>query len=173
MVAAGLVLSYNTSSARASPQQDDLLRFFLRDMLPSTLAMWLAYLVLGASPVQNLWHTLGAALYLIVLLQWDPLVRPPWPRHTLDRLSAATQRPRDLDARVSLTVVQTRCVVACTVLAHVLRLYDGGWQAQRWPVPTIVGATYGWILGPWCGILLVGRPERTSLVGQGGKEWST
>jgi hypothetical protein len=136
-----------------------------RDVLPATLLTWLTYLVLGAAPGQNVWHTLAAAWYVVVLLQGDPLVRPLRSVGVLDRLSAATQRPGDASP-TSLAVLQTQCVVTGTVLAHVLRLYDNGWQAQRWPVPTVLGATYGWILGPWLGLLVVlwrRRPERTDL----------
>ena len=135
------------------------------NLLAMTLCIWIAYIIYGASPTENLWHTLAAALYLMLLIQFNP---PLWGKsnehgqvtlscsmNTLERLSlASTSTSRTTALADRLAVVQTRCVLGLTTVLHILRLYDRGWQAQRWPVPTILGASLGWMVGQWIGLLL-------------------
>ena len=140
----------------------------LRKNLPVLLGMtactWVAYIIYGASPMENLWHTLAAALYLMILVQWDPALLldretgqlvSSSSLNVLERLSlaASSSRAAATSAVDRLAMVQTQAVVGATIVLHILRLYDGGWQPQRWPVPTILGATVGWIVGRWIGLV--------------------
>lgn len=150
-----------------------------------TLCTWFAYIVYGASPSENLWHTLAAALYLMLLIQWDIPLLADERRSSmsssassslsvLERLSLAATtgaagRPSQASSFSSsksavdrIAVLQTQAVVGCTVVFHILRLYDRGWQPQRWPVPTILGATVGWIAGLWLGLLAVEARARSA-----------
>jgi hypothetical protein len=45
----------------------------------------------------------------------------------------------------SKLVFHTTLIV--TFVMQILNLYDRGWQWQRWPVPMIVGSSFGWVLG--------------------------
>ena len=136
--------------------------YHLLHLLFMTLATWLAYIVYGAPPTENPWHTATAAFYLVLLIQWDP---PLWKNSnqsealscslsTLERLSLACSRSALPSAPDRLAIVQTRSIVGLTIVLHILRLYDRGWQPQRWPVPTILGASVGWIAGQWIGLIL-------------------
>jgi hypothetical protein len=40
-----------------------------------------------------------------------------------------------------------------TIVVSILRLYDRGWQVQRWPTPIVLGATYGWVGGVMIGTI--------------------
>ena len=153
----GVAFVYVVSTATASGQH-------VLGLLGMTLCTWLAYIVYGASPTENQWHTLAAAFYLMLLIQWDP---PVWTNdeqdktmscslNALQRLSLASSRTilTNLSVADRLAVVQTRSVLGLTMALHILRLYDRGWQPQRWPVPTILGASFGWIAGIWIGLVL-------------------
>lgn len=156
-----------TASKNLMPQQQQ--KNNLPSLLAMTFATWLAYIVFGASPTENLWHTLAAALHLMLLIQWDvPLLineehRSPVVSSSLsvlERLSLAcssnsssTSQSTHTSAVDRVAVVQTQAITFCTIILHILRLYDRGWQAQRWPIPTILGATVGWIVGLWLGLL--------------------
>lgn len=52
--------------------------------------------------------------------------------------------------------------IAGAVVFQILRLYDRGWQVQRWPVPVILGSTIGWTVGAFVGALWIlwGPPSR-------------
>lgn len=138
----------------------------LVNLLSMTLCTWIAYIIYGASPTENLWHTLAAALYLMLALQFNPPIwrsnnerqdqdTPCSVMNTLERLSLASSVSRTTAlAADRLAVVQVRCVLGFTIVLHILRLYDRGWQAQRWPVATILGASLGWIAGQWIGLVL-------------------
>jgi hypothetical protein len=54
---------------------------------------------------------------------------------------------RDRDQRRLLALIPCLVAVGLNVPFSVLRLYDRGWQWQRWPVPIIVATTYGFALG--------------------------
>jgi len=173
-------LYLTTSSANLLPKQIPIL-------LGTTACTTAAYIIYGASATNDTWHTLAAALYLMVLVQWDG---PVWILHrddesgqfvgtvsnsssssssssslnVLERLSfAASGGGRTAFAAFTvdrLAIIQTQAVLGFTVLLHILRLYDRGWQLQRWPVPTILGATMGWIVGRWIGLITLHTSKR-------------
>ena len=146
-----------------------LLRKQIPILLSMTACTTAAYIIYGASPTDNKWQTLAAALYLVILVQWDS---PAWilerdapssSLSVLERLSLAASNSRaavTTSAVDRLAIVQTQAVVGFTIVLHILRLYDRGWQLQRWPVPTILGATVGWIAGRWMGLLTLQTSER-------------
>jgi hypothetical protein len=54
------------------------------------------------------------------------------------------------------TVFHQTIVYGCTIttiLFQMLRLFDHGYQIQRYPIPIIFGCTIGWILGTWIGMI--------------------
>lgn len=134
---------------------------YLRDhwlhVLGMTLCTFIAYIVYGASPTENLWHTLAATFFLVLMIQWDvPLIKGCnlSSKDTLERVSLACRGSTvTLSLSDRMAVVKTQCLMGLTVVLQILRLYDRGWQVQRWPVPTILGATLGWIGGLWLAVL--------------------
>ena len=130
-----------------------------------TFATWLAYIIYGAPPTENPWHTAAVALYLVLLIQWDPPVWKTNERAVSSRLNALQRLSLACSSRTAahqqsstaadrLAIVHTRVICCLTIVLHILRLYDRGWQPQRWPVPTILGASVGWMAGPWIGLVL-------------------
>jgi hypothetical protein len=54
------------------------------------------------------------------------------------------------------TVLHQTIVYGCTIttiLFQILRLFDHGYQIQRYPIPIIFGCTIGWMLGTWIGMI--------------------
>lgn len=145
------------------PQQQSLVKQLLR--LGTDTAVAAAAMVLcGASPTSDLAHTACAAAYLALLATTDPpsiLSSAPHPPSTggedpaslslLQRLSqpVTVSLPSDdgPDPRRSYGAIVAHCVVGLNIPFSILRLYDRGWQWQRWPVPVVVASTYGWVLG--------------------------
>lgn len=172
-----------TTTASSSSSNLPVLRDHLPVLLGMTLCTFVAYIIYGASPTRHFGHTLAAALHLMILVQWDPplllrqddgdtgrrgrVVSSSSSLNVLERLSLAAS-PNDVTGRNDVAVVdrlavmQTRAVVGATIVLHILRLYDRGWQAQRWPVPTVLGATGGWIAGRWMGLVMLPADDVSS-----------
>jgi hypothetical protein len=68
-------------------------------------------------------------------------------------LEPASRQQQPRDSPEWLATVTAHLVMAATIPIQILRLYDWGMQIQRWPVPTIIGATIGWALA-----LILGTP---------------
>jgi hypothetical protein len=56
--------------------------------------------------------------------------------------------------RELLAVCQSHATVFVSIPLAVLRLYDWGSQIQRWPLPLLLGSTYGHVVGTVLGILM-------------------
>ena len=69
--------------------------------------------------------------------------------HRSSRQQQQQQQQQDIVAQAT-----AQLCVAVTIPCCILRVYDRGWQIQRWPVPLIVGSTYGWALGLCVGTML-------------------
>ena len=138
----------------------------LWELTKLTFIVFVTMIVCGASPYQDQWHTMMAAVYLTTLLTWDP----PIFNESHDKTKPQSLRIRVLRGGSSLCSLQDRvavavshCTLATTIPLQILRLYDRGWQIQRWPVPVILGSTYGWILGVLVGTLWAVRASSSSL----------
>ena len=132
----------------------------------------LVFHLCGASPTERMGHTAFATVYLTTLATaLDPPHFPAasaTPSRILDRLyppsssssssSSSLQYPDKVLVSSSIvSVLLTTCVVVLNVPLMVLRLYDRGYQVQRWPVPVVLATTYGWILGNFLGTIVVGN----------------
>jgi hypothetical protein len=157
------------------------LRYDLVCIISSTGLISLIFVLCGASPTQNVSHTVWAAVHTSVLLWLDPPVvglasnsdlSPATPtafaflrsfRESVQGLVSgpAAIYPKEGKARApSQLQCQLKSIVAHSMVAvlipfPILRLYDRGWQVQRWPVPIILGTTYGWIVGMVGGTLWI------------------
>jgi hypothetical protein len=119
----------------------------------------------GASPAADLAHTVCAAAYLALLATADPpsLLSSAGGEDSaspslLQRLSQPLALPPRADdgpgRRRYDGAIVAHCVVGLNIPFSILRLYDRGWQWQRWPVPVVVASTYGWVLGTILGVML-------------------
>jgi hypothetical protein len=148
-------------------------RKLVYELLPLSAAFWALFVLCGASPTENVIHTILGAVYLATTSWFDPPIfasTAPRNRKVTSLTDQLLHRFRGthLDAHthgyhhyhyqqhqdlLASTVLQA--VTACTIPTQILLLYDRGWQVQRWPVPVIVGSTIGWILGTVLGTVRV------------------
>ncbi|GAX09896.1 hypothetical protein FisN_11Lh119 [Fistulifera solaris] len=136
-------------------------------LLTSSAMVLACTIVAGASPTTNILHTAISALYCAALCLADPpiwiSVSPPptFAEHIRYRLrghevySDLKQRQQAIVARAA-----SQGTLAGAVVFQILRLYDRGWQVQRWPVPVITGSTIGWTVGAVVGIVWIRWPSR-------------
>jgi hypothetical protein len=166
-------------SSRSIPK----LRYDLVCIILSTGLIFLVFVLCGAPPTPNVSHTVWAAVHTSVLLWLDPPVVSLASNSGVDQSPAtptafgflqsfgesvrglvsgpAAIYPKEGKARApSQLQCQLKSIVAHSMLAvlipfPILRLYDRGWQVQRWPVPIVLGTTYGWIAGMVGGTLWI------------------
>jgi len=146
------------------------------------LLYWIVAILAGASPIRDVWHTAWAALYAAALALSDPPLfepsstmfgfsdRPALMRSLIlaDELvyrlrgrittiatAAAAPPPHWMLSQSVIARACTQGSLAGAIVLQILRLYDRGWQIQRWPIPIIMGSTYGWIAGLWIGTVWV------------------
>jgi hypothetical protein len=53
-----------------------------------------------------------------------------------------------------------------------LRLYDWGGQIQRWPLPVMLGSTYGFVLGTMVGLFATVAMHCSPKLQEGYKYWA-
>jgi hypothetical protein len=152
----------------------------LFQLFPLTLCCFVLFILCGASPYENLFHTLLAAAYFAAVCWFDPPFfhkkvgvdksatdqsfesqLSSWIRTYKLRLQGIGRQPRPSTDEEMRQVVLAQIIlyscIACTVPMQILLLYDRGWQVQRWPIPVVLGSSLGWIVG-----LLVGTVAASS-----------
>ncbi|GKY91143.1 hypothetical protein MPSEU_000087100 [Mayamaea pseudoterrestris] len=123
-----------------------------------TLSIYVFAIMLlsGASLSVNLIHTLCAAIYFTTLaFMLEPFPFPDSVRTSFASTKCAvpsTNWFRSNWLQTALVTIDSSTLVfhatlAVTIVMQILNLYDRGWQWQRWPVPMIVGSTFGWVIG--------------------------
>ncbi len=136
-------------------------------LLPSSAMVLALMIVAGASPTTNIVHTALSALYCAALCLADPPIRmtvsppPTFAEHIRYRLRGH-EVYSDLNKKQQAIVARaaSQGTLAGAVVFQILRLYDRGWQVQRWPVPVITGSTIGWTVGALIGTLWIRWPSR-------------
>jgi hypothetical protein len=140
----------------------------------STIIMLVIFVLCGASPYQHISHTILASLHSSFLIWLDPPIfsyntnvtatktMSFWSWHAFSEAVQHRIYGVELDngnkkVLAELSIQQHRqkvlqsvichCIVACLIPVSILRLYDRGWQVQRWPVPIVLGTTSGWTMG--------------------------
>lgn len=122
----------------------------------TTFAVLGMAILCGAHPVHNLLYTVLASFYVASLISLNPPVFNDATRTTNNnkQLLLFTRR---IDALVSGDDVMQSFRLYATLLTmipfQILNILDSGLQAQRWPVPMLLGSTVGWILGSVLGLL--------------------
>jgi len=117
----------------------------LPDVLGISVVVFGLFLLCGASPIYHLLHTALAALYLTTLSSWA--IQTSGMKTYLPLRQQFLQHLRGPSSTSSLYVTTTQSTLAMTIVFQILLLYDRGWQAQRWPVPIVLGSSLGWMLG--------------------------
>lgn len=128
----------------------------LSHLVQGTLLSSIAIILCGADPWTNILHTLGSALYLTNLA----LFVHPWSDTEL-KSTFPDSMYHYLDRNDSMMSCRLCGTVLGTIPFQVLNVLDWGIQVQRWPLPVIIGSTYGWIGGTLVGIVLTHTQSRT------------
>ena len=109
------------------------------------------FIICGAHVVDNYKHSITAAAYLATLMSttWTGKVTS----NILEELPF-------YDYTNLLAASRLYCMILFTIPFQVLSALDRGIQIQRWPLPIILGATYGFVLGTMVGVFLLGAQNR-------------
>jgi GPI biosynthesis protein family Pig-F len=157
------VLGVVVLATALSPAHDALA--LIQQLAQSTVWVFSGMILCGASPYEHQWHTFWASLYLATLTASDPPIfqksaclriahleekknknpSPFAPFLAMPSSSSSTTTSRSKQDRLASVVGQA--TLAAVIPMQILLLYDRGWQVQRWPVPVILGSSYGWALG--------------------------
>ena len=136
----------------------------------TTLCIWSminagVMILCGASHKENLVHTFLASVYATSLIIWDLIGEDTKAASSPASSSKKAEKKHnhnhhhdgDFLWRISPppssfflkepAVVRSHTTLLVGIIFHIFRLYDRGWQIQRWPIPTIVGTTVGWTVG--------------------------
>jgi len=129
------------------------------DKMTSNLLSWIKltlttfgmFIICGAHVVDNYKHSITAAAYLATLMSttWTGKVTS----NILEELPF-------YDYTNLLAASRLYCMILFTIPFQVLSALDRGIQIQRWPLPIILGATYGFVLGTMVGVFLLGAQNR-------------
>jgi len=126
----------------------------------------LLFIVCGASPWKNISHTIMAASYLVILIFGPSFYETHFLYSSGPILSLLLGTQFEKEHSISgsglyifwvrITEIIHRCeLYSCimgTILCMVLLILDHGHQFQRWPIPVLLGATYGCAIGGMVGI---------------------
>ena len=99
----------------------------------------------GKNLIQNWQHSIAAALYISALLCTNLTGRRT--SNILEELPFYDHSDLLSTCRLYITIV---LVIACSILS----VLDHGKQIQRWPVPVLIGGTYGFCFGTLIGITI-------------------
>jgi hypothetical protein len=123
------------------------------NILLGTLVSFSVLLLCGADPMKNTSHTLWSSLYLMTLVWLNPFsiitVSDDSSTDYLYLLLDISQHPKDV---VASSRLYGTLLVAIPV--QLLNILDWGSQVQRWPLPVLIGSTYGWIVGTIVGVVI-------------------
>lgn len=106
----------------------------------------------GASPFENLSHTVLAIMYLTTMMfgYMQPNIQDSL-NVTVKRLLLGPDDHSELNFIESLSMEMNSIILYSTVLVTIpfgiLNILDAGMQMQRWPMPLIIGSFTGHMLG--------------------------
>lgn len=121
----------------------------------AALAFWMVAVICGTPPNQHIYHTILASAHLAMLTILLPThFNPTKPSWWHSRLQLPSRKSNDFYSQL-LATCQIHATLFLTVPFLVLRLYDWGSQIQRWPLPILLGSTYGFAVGSTLGSMLV------------------
>mmetsp|Transcript_20423 Transcript_20423/g.30307 ORF Transcript_20423/g.30307 Transcript_20423/m.30307 type:complete len:213 (+) Transcript_20423:179-817(+) len=106
------------------------------------------FVLCGADPTRHIFHTILSALYVAALAWLTPISNKTTKSNFSVQLSQRLQLQTDILASYRLYGT-----VLGIIPLQILNILDWGAQVQRWPLPLLIGSTYGWIVGTLVGII--------------------
>lgn len=159
--------------------------------LQTTCAVWMAAILCGTPPFREVYHTGLACAYFATLVVctsaidrrgqeqrstsawWQSRLELPLLQAVdADIKEKATNQQSTFDAQL-IASCQVHATFFVTIPFQVLRLYDWGSQIQRWPLPIILGSTYGFVLGSFLGCLGSWILQCSPLMADWYRSWTT
>jgi len=187
-----LAVTSSTTTRHGGPK---VLLSLLGQWIVVALTIWFVSVVCGTPPTQTVRQTVWASGYMATLLVLFTTITNPQPQSSRsDSLKSNTTNASLLDGRhlqrilglpifdkENLHDFYTNLMATCqahatafvTVPFAVLRLYDWGSQIQRWPLPMILGSTYGFVAGSLLGSILVVILHVSPTMQQCYQNWTT
>jgi hypothetical protein len=112
-----------------------------------TIVVYALLGVCGAYIVQDYKHSLLAALYMASLL---------WTTTSTDNVSSKILEQLPFhDHSDLLATCRLFGVLIGSIPFQLLQVLDWGVQIQRWPIPIVLGGTFGYVVGSIIGVLLL------------------
>ena len=124
-------------------------KILLRELMRSiygTILFWGVQVLCGAHPLHNIVSTVWSSIYMTTLVS---------PRRTSTDLLLLLNLWQQSDPETILASSRLHGTLLVAIPFQVLHILDWGAQVQRWPLPVIVGCTYGWIVGTLGGLVLI------------------
>jgi hypothetical protein len=129
--------------------------------LMATASMFAVLILCGVHPLRDLQHTLWASLYLTILAWPIGVLRDGKKKSDFSFMNRFYQL-------VDLPLAAKGDDIALIVASHrfygtliglipcaILNILDWGVQIQRWPLPLLIGGTYGWMAGNFAGMVAI------------------
>jgi hypothetical protein len=112
-----------------------------------TIVSYLAMILCGADPWNNVAHTIWTSLYMANLALMNPCLSGPAPASFVSHVNQL------LEFNGIIASSQFYGTLFGIIPFQILNVLDWGSQVQRWPLPVLIGSTYGWIGGTVVGMI--------------------
>jgi hypothetical protein len=122
----------------------------LLSLIKLTGTLYVLFGGLGNSLIDNWQHTISASLYIATLMATTS---------TGKRTSNIMEEYPFYD-KIEVNALASSRLYTMFLFAipfQILSILDHGMQIQRWPLPVLLGGTYGYVIGTIIGICLLGR----------------
>jgi len=119
-------------------------------LIKLTCILYVLFGGLGNSLINNWEHTICASLYIATLMQTT----------STGKVTSNIMEEYPFYDPIENNALATSRLYTTFLFAipfQVLTILDHGMQVQRWPLPLIIGGSYGYVLGTIIGIFLLGR----------------
>jgi hypothetical protein len=117
----------------------------LLNLIKLTGITYALFAVSGNYLVKNWQHSVTAALYMATLLSTTASQK---------RTSNILEELPFNDLSDIMATSRLYTTILCTIPFQLLTVLDHGLQIQRWPIPVILGSTYGYVFGTLIGIIV-------------------
>jgi hypothetical protein len=117
----------------------------LLNLIKLTGVIFALFAASGKNLIHDWQHSVTAALYVSTLLATT--AKETRTSNLLEEFPF-----NDLTDIIATSRLYT--TLLCTIPFQVLSVLDHGLQIQRWPIPVLIGSTYGYIFGTLIGILV-------------------
>lgn len=110
------------------------------------MVVYALFALCGDNIVKHYQHSLSAALYVAALASTT------WTGTTSSNI---LEELPFYDFSNLLAASRLYCMALVAIPFQILNTLDAGLQMQRWPIPIVLGSTYGYVFGTYLGLFLL------------------